>query len=309
MLYKLENKLVIGISSRALFDQTLENEIFRKEGLEAYRAYQIAHEREVMKPGPGFGLVRALLELNGQEEKEKRVEIIIMSHNNPDISLRIFHSIAFYGLAITRAVLVSGAGLAPYLKAFGADLFLSASREEVQSAIDSGIAAGIICTGGSGQKEKASYPIEETSRIRIAFDADAVLFTDESERIYKQKGLHAFEENERLYAQVPLAEGPFAGFLQKLSLLKEESRMADQKIRTALVTSRCAPAHERVLRTLRAWNVKIDEAFFLGGIDKREVLQAFGAQIFFDDQTVHTDSAAKVVPAALVPYSAKDCAV
>ena len=170
----------------------------------------------------------------------------------------------------------------------------------MQSAVDNGIAAGIICT------ENDSSPFqdcgEKADQIRIAFDGDAVLFTDQSERIFKEKGLHAFSENERLNAQKPLEAGPFAGFLKKLSSIKEELGPENCPIRTALVTSRCAPAHERVIRTLQAWGVKVDEAFFLGGLEKREVLKAFGAQIFFDDQIIHTLSAARDVPAARVPY-------
>ena len=175
----------------------------------------------------------------------------------------------------------------------------------MQCAIDSGIAAGIICTEKGG-----SFVTDETdidgkpAQIRIAFDGDAVLFTDESERIFQTKGLHAFEENEERNARNPLDEGPFAQFLKKLSVLQEDlsDGTGNCPIRTALVTSRSAPAHERVIRTLRAWQVRVDEAFFLGGLEKKAVLAAFGAQIFFDDQSVHTLSAAQAVPAARVPY-------
>lgn len=293
-----KDKMVIGVSSRALFDLTTENGIFERNGVEAYCRYQVEHEQDALRPGPGFGLVRSLLELNGK--KQELVEVIIMSHNSPDASLRVFNTIRHYGLPITRAVLVSGASLAPYLEAFGVDLYLSACEEDVQYAIDSGIAAGIICTGqGCG-----GYSEQPPGKIRIAFDGDAVLFSDESERIFKARGLHAFEENEERNARNPLAEGPFANFLRKLSDLQKVylEQTGESPLRTALVTSRSAPAHERVIRTLRSWDVKVDEAFFLGGLDKRAVLQAFGAQIFFDDQSVHTMSAAEAVPAARVPY-------
>lgn len=297
MAYETDKKMVIGVSSRALFDLTAENEIFETKGLEAYCRYQVEHEQEILKPGPGFGLVRSLLRLNQYRAGGDLVEVIIMSRNSPDTSLRVFNAIAHYGLPITRSVLVSGASLAPYLAAFHTDLFLSAYEDDVQSAVDSGIAAGIICT------ERTSQIIPmPTSQIRIAFDGDAVLFDRESERIFQEKGLDAFEENERLHAKEPLAEGPFARFLKKLSDLQRELGLQDCPIRTALVTSRSAPAHERVIRTMRAWNVRVDEAFFLGGLKKREVLKAFGAQIFFDDQSVHTLHAAQAVPAARVPY-------
>lgn len=314
MAYKLEKKMVIGVSSRALFDLTVENEIFEEQGLEAYCRYQTEHEQDILKPGPGFGLIRSLLKLNEYSQNQDLVEVIIMSRNSPDTSLRVFNAIAHYGLGITRSVLVSGASLAPYLTAFHTDLFLSACEDDVQSAIDSGIAAGIICTEHRGygasaqvipiqtgmQVEEMALPDEEC-RIRIAFDGDAVLFTDESEMIFREKGLNAFEENEKIHAREPLEKGPFAQFLKKLSDLQKELGTDNCPIRTALVTSRSAPAHERVIRTMRSWNVRVDEAFFLGGLEKKDVLKAFGAQIFFDDQSVHTASAAQAVPAARVP--------
>ena len=315
MTHNLAKKMVIGVSSRALFDLTLENEILERQGMTAYCSYQTEHEHEILKPGPGFRLIKALLKLNQYSQDRDLVEVIIMSRNSPDSSLRIFHSIAHYGLDITRSVLVSGASLAPYLTAFHTDLFLSAYEDDVRKAIDSGIAAGIICTEHKPQGEAAQViPIQvsasqETRRksdrefqIRIAFGGDAVLFTDEAEKIFKEKGLKAFEENEKKYAREPLAEGPFARFLKKLSDLQREFGPEACPIRTALVTSRCAPAHERVIRTMRSWNVKVDEAFFLGGLEKKDVLKAFGAQIFFDDQSIHTSSAAQSVPAARVPY-------
>lgn len=313
MAYQLDKKMVIGVSSRALFDLTIENEIFERQGLEAYCSYQIAHEQEPLKPGPGFRLIQSLLQLNEYTEYKDLVEVIIMSRNSPDTSLRVFNTIKHYNLPITRAVLASGASLAPYLEAFHTDLFLSAYEDDVQCAIDSGIAAGIICTQGNGIQGQEAEGLtnvvsfqesisRQQPRIRIAFDGDAVLFSDESEQIFKAKGLHAFEENEEQYAAFPLEEGPFANFLRKLSDLQQLLGRENCPIRTALVTARSAPAHERVIRTLRSWNVRVDEAFFLGGLEKKEVLRAFGAQIFFDDQTVHTVNAAQAVPAARVPY-------
>jgi len=298
MAYCLDNKLVIGVSSRALFDLTVENEIFKSQGVEAYCRYQVEHEKELLMPGNGFRLIKSLLAINDLPGQEGRVEVIIMSHNSPDTSLRVFHSIAHYGLNISRAVLASGASLTPYLQAFQTDLYLSADEEDVQAAINCGIAAGIIC-------DEAIQTYDEdcgVSQIRIAFDGDAVLFSDESERIFQTNGLEAFEENERQLADHPMEAGPFAKFLKTLSDIQREFPAEQAPIRTALVTARSAPAHERVIRTLRAWNVRIDEAFFLGGITKRDVLKAFGAHIFFDDQAVHTRSAAEVVPAARVPY-------
>lgn len=297
MAYDLDGRLVIGVSTRTLFDLTWENGIFERQGLEAYRRYQIEHEEDILRPGPGFALVKALLAINELPGQGDRVEVVIMSHNNADTSVRFFRSIAHYGLHITRAVFSGGSPLTPYLSAFKTDLFLSANEADVQQAVDSGIAAGIICTDG-----RVSYGDDASiDQIRIAFDADAVLFSDESERIFQKEGLEAFEENEKKKALSPLHEGPFAGFLKAVAALQKEFTGDRPPIRTALVTSRCAPAHERVVRTLRAWDVRIDESFFLGGISKREVLAAFGAHIFFDDQEIHTGRAAEVVLAARVP--------
>ena len=291
-----------GKSQKAPERRAAKNEIFEKDGVEAYCRYQVEHEDEILKPGPGFPLIKALLNLNNLPGKEGCVEVIIMSRNSPDTSLRVFNAIAYYGLNITRAVLASGASLAPYLEAFRTDLFLSAYEDDVQSAIDSNIAAGIICSDGIH-----TYDCEHRiKQIRIAFDGDAVLFSDESERISREYGLEAFEENERKNADNPLKAGPFAKFLRTLSELQKDFTAEEAPIRTALVTSRCAPAHERVIRTLRAWNVRIDEAFFLGGVQKTDVLKAFGAHIFFDDQAVNTKNASEVVPAARVPYKNKE---
>jgi 5'-nucleotidase len=239
-----------------------------------------------------------LLNLNCLPGQENRVEVIIMSKNSADTSLRIFHSIEHYGLPITRAVLSSGASLTPYLAAFHTDLFLSHNEEDVRGALADGIAAGVIIDGGMNTYDRDG----DLSQIRIAFDGDAVLFGADSEKIFREQGLEAFTENEKRNARNPLAEGPFARFLRILSSIQQEFPPEKAPIRTALVTSRCAPAHERVVRTLRAWNVRIDEAFFLGGISKSEVLKSFGAHIFFDDQEVHTIPASEVVPAARVPY-------
>ncbi len=306
MAYDLSNKLVIGVSSRALFDLTEENRIFEEKGVDAYCAYQVEHENDLLQPGNGFPLIRALLNINKLPGQEGRVEVIVMSHNSPDTSLRVFNAIKHYDLDITRAVLASGAPLTPYLEAFKTDLYLSADEEDVQSAIDCGIAAGIICCDNTIETPQGAMDADgQISQIRIAFDGDAVLFSDESEQIYQKEGLEAFEENERKMAKDPMKAGPFAKFLKTISDLQKELPQEQSPIRTALVTARSAPSHERVIRTLRAWNVRIDEAFFLGGVTKRDVLKAFGAHIFFDDQEVHTAPASEVVPSARVPYKNK----
>ena len=300
MPISLEDKLVVGISSRALFDLEAENKIFEEQGLDAYCKYQIEHENDILKPGAAFPLIKALHNLNC--DNKHLTEIIIMSKNSADTSMRIFNSINHYGLDISRAALISGMPIAPYFEAFKTDLFLSADENDVQEAINANIAAGIICS----HESLPINPSEEIPQIRIAFDGDAVIFSDESEKIYKEQGLQAFAEHEKNNASKPLPEGPFAKLLKTISFVQKQ--FDDPKkvpIRTALVTARNAPAHERVIRTLRAWNVRIDEVFFLGGVEKAQVLKAFGANIFFDDQSVHTDSASKLVPAARVPYKNK----
>ena len=296
MAMNLDNKLVVGISSRALFDLEEENRIFEEQGLQAYLDYQIAHEKDILRPGTAFPLIRALHKLN--DGGEQIVEIIIMSKNSADSSLRIFNSIQHYGLDITRAALVGGNPIVPYLSAFRTDLFLSANEQDVQEAINGGIAAGLICR----HDDLDIRPDEDIEQIRIAFDGDAVIFSDESERIYQAAGLAAFEDHERRNAAPPLPEGPFARLLATISLVQRQFEGDNIPIRTALVTARGAPSHERVIRTLLAWGVRIDEAFFLGGVQKADILKAFGAHIFFDDQAVHTEPASKLVPSARVPY-------
>jgi 5'-nucleotidase len=292
MPYDLSNYLVIAISSRALFDLTVENEIFENEGLEAYCKYQLEKEDKLLKPGAGFPIVQSILRLN--QLSKRKAEVVIMSRNNADTSLRIFKSAEAYKLDITRAVFTSGRSIVPYLKPFKVDLFLSASEDDVQDAINQNIAAGLIYNSESNYETE----IEE---LRIAFDGDAVLFSAESEKIYLTKGLEFFLRHEKKYAKKALREGPFAKLLRTISFLQHEADLDNTPIRTALVTARNSPAHERVIRTLREWNVRVDEAFFLGGVSKAEVLQAFGAHIFFDDQDTHLAPASKFVPVAKVP--------
>lgn len=296
MPLELKDKLVIGVSSRALFDLETENKIFDEQGLEAYSKYQVEHEKDILKPGTAFPLVKALQQLNA--DGRYLTEIIIMSKNSADTSLRIFNSIEHYKLDIKRAALVGGVSISPYLGAFKTDLFLSANEEDVQEAINANIAAGIICDHSHLRINSE----DNIPQIRIAFDGDAVIFSDEAERIYQEYGLDAFAKHEQENAQKPLPEGPFAKLLKTISIIQQQFPTGKVPIRTALVTARNAPAHERVVRTLMAWNVRIDEVFFLGGVQKSEVLKAFGANIFFDDQAAHTEPASKLVPSARVPY-------
>jgi len=304
MAYDLSNFLVIGVSSRALFDLTKENEIYEKEGLEAYCRYQLEHENDILKPGTGFALINSMLRINQIDNNTRRIEVVIVSRNSADTSLRISNSIDHYNLDVTRAVFTGGEPVAKYLDAFDVDLFLSATEEDVQAAVRSNVASGLIYDNPSADPQ---YQLEQ---IRIAFDGDAVLFSEESELIYQRDGLEAFIEHEKINAKKPLPEGPFAKLLKTLSYLQFDLENNDKQavppIRTALVTARNSPAHERVIRTLRTWNVRIDETFFLGGVSKGKILAAFSPHIFFDDQHQHCDAASKLVPTARVPYKSGD---
>ena len=294
MPYNLSDLLVIGISSRALFNLEKENQIYKEQGLEKYIQYQLEHENEILQPGTAFPLVKGLLALN-DPKKDRLVEVIIMSRNSPDTGLRIFNSIEHYNLDITRAALSGGEALAPYLEAFDIDLFLSKAEKDVQVAVDAGVAAAMLYNPPDDNSA-------DGDKVRIAFDADAVLFSEESEAIYRDKGLEAFYENERRNVDRPLAEGPFAKLLKTLGCIQQEFEPADAPVRIAIVTARNSPAHERVIKTLRAWGVRVDAAFFLGGVSKDKILKAFKAQIFFDDQEVHLGLASAVVPSGKVPY-------
>ena len=280
MAVTFPDKLVVAISSRALFDLDESHHVFEEEGVDAYCRYQIEHEEDVLAPGIAFPLVKKLLALN-DETGRARVEVILLSRNSADTGLRVFNSIRHHGLNITRAAFTRGESTYRYVSAFGAHLFLSASQDDVRKALEAGCAAATILPSNVGQNV--------SPQLRIAFDGDAVLFSDESEQIFKRDGLGAFEQNERAAARRPLSVGPFKNFLSALHLIQSEYPSEDSPIRTALITARGAPAHERVIRTLRAWNIRIDEALFLAGLDKGEFLKAFGADIFFEDQQGHCD--------------------
>ena len=291
---KSDGKLIVAISSRALFDLAESHALFENTGLDAYRGYQMARENELLEPGIAFPLVQKLLKLNGESDAEQRVEVILLSRNSADTGLRIFNSIEHYGLSIVRAAFTSGAPTTPYVNSFGAQLFLSANPESVARALNDGIAAATILP--------SKAPSTASNQLRIAFDGDAVIFGDESERVSQEQGIDAFHRNEIALADQPLSGGPFRGFLAALHRLQEAFPADASPIRTALVTARSAPAHKRVILTLRSWGVRLDEALFLGGRDKGPFLEAFGADIFFDDSHVNVESARKHVATGHVPH-------
>ena len=294
--------LTVAISSRALFDLIESNHIFETEGLEAYRRFQIEHEDQVLNRGDGFGFVEKLLNLNKLLGKH-RVEVILLSRNTADTGLRIFNSIDEHKLPITRAAFCGGESPYRYIHAFGCDLFLSTDATDVRHALEHGVAAATLLS--SPARMAGGAPDDE---LRLAFDGDAVLFSDESERVFQEQGIEVFSATERAAAAEPLEPlegGPFKSFLKALHDLQQEFEHACP-IRTALVTARGAPAHKRVIRTLRAWNIRLDESLFLGGMNKTAVLKAFGADIFFDDQAGHCEGAAAEVTAGHVPHGVRN---
>ena len=295
---KLENdeKMVVAISSRALFDLHESHRVFEEQGVDAYCEYQIEHENEPLQPGTAFPLVQKLLKLNQLGDPRERVEVILLSRNSADTGLRVFNSIQDHGLPITRAAFTSGNSPFRYVEPFGADVFLSSDQNDVASTLNAGVAAATML---SSTQQQVS---ENQDKLCIAFDGDAVVFSDEAEQVFKQKGLVEFAKHEVKAAKKPLPGGPFRNVLAALHRIQSEFPADESPIRTAIITARAAPAHERVIRTLRAWNIRIDEAVFLGGLPKGEFLGTFGADIFFDDQQGHCDSARKHVPTGHVPH-------
>ena len=293
--------LIVAISSRTLFDLEEGHGLFERDGLEAYADYQRSREADVLAPGIAFPLVRKLLRLNEEAPPEApHVEVILISRNSADTGLRIFNSIEHHGLSIRRAAFSNGAPPYPYVRPFGADLFLSAHGEDVRAALQAGVAAAMLLPSASRSNPSL---LRNPGQLRIAFDGDAVIFDDEGERVSRAGGLAAFAEHERTRAGEPLSGGPFRGFLDALHRLQQAFPTGqDAPIRTALVTARSVPAHERVIRTLREWGIRLDEALFLGGRSKGPFLEAFGADIFFDDSEHNIVSARDHVAAGHVPH-------
>ena len=289
-------RLVVGISSRALFDLSESHRVFEEQGVAAYHAYQVAHESEVLAPGVAFALTRKLLALNHTLGERGRVDVILLSRNSSDTGLRVFNAIRHYGLDITRAAFTGGASPYRYVTAFGSHLFLSTDPSDVRQALEAGCAAATILAAPAAADTSAD------EQLRIAFDGDAVLFSDESERIYRSDGLDAFNANEVAAAQQPLSDGPFKGFLMALQRIQALFPADASPIRTALITARGAPSHERVVRTLRDWNIRIDESLFLGGLRKGPFLAAFNGDIFFDDQETHCNDVRELVTTGHVPH-------
>ena len=297
---KEKSKLIIGISSRALFDLDESHKIYQKEGLKSYADYQIDNENKTLAPGQAFNLVQKILNINDLYQTSDRVEVILLSRNTSDTGLRIRNSIEDHKLNISRAAFCGGESPHRYVKDFGVHLFLSSSIEDVKLAIKSNVAAAtIISRSRENQKQT------ESNLLKIAFDGDAVIFSDDSEKVFHEKGLKAFIDNE-VNSKSVLKEGPFKSFLVELNKIQNDFEINKCPIRTALVTARSAPSDKRVIKTLRQWGVRIDESLFLGGMEKNKFLQSFDADIFFDDQKKHIMGAIESTTSGHVPYGIKN---
>lgn len=292
MPYNLSEKLVIGITSRALFNLDEAHRVYSEQGLEAYRRYQTERETENLEPGTGFSLVKSLLHINNFG-KGRLVEVILISRNDADSGMRIMNSVEAHGLDITRFAFTDGPTAYRYLKPLYCDLLLSAAPSDVLAALAEGFPAALVYPPPS-TKSEGEGP------VKIAFDGDAVLFDDESERVFQKEGIEAFRKREAELEDTPLNPGPLKDFLDALNRIQRLFPESECPIRIALVTSRDAPAHKRPVKTLRAWGVRPDESFFLGGIDKGPILEALQPHIYFDDQRLHLESAAMSTPSAQV---------
>ena len=291
MAINLNGQLVVAISSRALFDFEQENEVFEQGDDRAYMDLQLSKLDEPAKPGVAFSLVKKLLAFN--TDGAKRVEVVILSRNDPVSGMRVFRSAQHYGLNVQRGTFTRGQPPWRYLKPLHANLFLSTHLSDVRAALEAGVPAAQV------YPQSAHASSAHPNEVRIAFDGDAVLFSDEAERVFQEQGLSAFQQHEKDNANLPLSGGPFKPLLEALHRLQREGTPT-MRLRTALVTARSAPAHERAIRTLMNWNIEVDEAMFLGGLAKGEFLREFEPDFFFDDQTGHVNSAAMHVPSGHV---------
>jgi len=286
----LNGQLVVAISSRALFDFEEENRLFEAQDDRAYMQLQLQRLDTPARPGVAFSLVHKLLAFNQDAPK---VQVVILSRNDPVSGMRVFRSAQHYGLPIQRGSFTRGQAPWRYLKPLHANLFLSTHLADVRAALDAGVPAAQVYPHSAHASQANPH------EVRIAFDGDAVLFSDEAERVFQTEGLNAFQQHEKDRAAQPLSAGPFKPLLDALQVL-QHAGMPDMRLRTALVTARSAPAHERAIRTLMNWNIEVDEAMFLGGLEKGEFLREFEPDFFFDDQTGHIESAARHVPAGHV---------
>lgn len=305
MSYPIEDKLVVAIASSAILNLDAARDAFREGGLEAYRQYQREHQDDPLDKGPAFAFIKRLLNFNRLFPEVAPVEVVLISHNDPDTGLRVFNSIAHYRLDITRAAFLTNEAPHAYMDAFNASLFLSKNIRDVENARAAGYAAGTVLPSAINDDEN-----DET--LRVAFDFDGVLADTASEKLFQERGLAAFQQNEEKNAEIPCAPGPLADLFRKLGNLRqlENARRENDpaympRLQTAIVTARSAPAHARVANTLRHWHLTVDRAFFLGGMDKGRILSTLRPHIFFDDQQhPHLDAASRYTASVHIPVPA-----
>ena len=302
MPFDLENRLVIGLASSALFDLTESDAVFRNEGEEAYRKYQRANQEKALNQGVAFSFIRRLLSLNELDPSNPPVEVLLLSRNDPDTGLRVMKSIDHHGLKMTRSVFTQGRSPHKYIPPLKICLFLSANEADVNEAVAAGYPAGQVL--------KSSVPDDPADlELRIAFDFDGVLVDDEAEAVYQENNIDAFHAHEREKVNVPHSPGPLAEFLRKVSNVQklEQARLQIDpeyvpRLRVSIVTARNSPSHERAINTMRSWDIMVNDAFFLGGIEKKAVLEILKPHIFFDDQRLHLDPASTLLPSVHVPF-------
>lgn len=302
MAYPIDRKLVVGISSNALFDLKKEEDIFKNEGLSAYRKYQIENKTKILDKGIAFPFIKRFLHINDIYSVEKPVEVVLLSKNSPETGVRIFNSIKHHELNITRAAFMSGKSSYEYIPAFNISLFLGTDENDVKSAVDAKFAAGRVI-------RTKIVDDNNVSELRVAFDFDGVIADDEAEKVYKDKGIIKYYEYETQHSQEALNPGPLADFFKKLSFFQKlESKKEDEDpnykkiLKTAIITARNAPAHERAINTLKEWGVTVDEMFLLGGVEKKRILDIMKPHLYFDDQLVHLDETMQNIPLVHIPF-------
>lgn len=302
MTYPIERKLVVGISSNALFDLMKEDEIYNTKGLQAYRKFQIENKTVILEKGAAFPFIKRFLHINNIYKKEKPVEVVLLSKNSPETGIRIFNSIKHYGLDITRGTFMSGKTAYEYIPAFNISLFLATDENDVKLAIASKFPAGrVLRTKINDDKD--------ISELRVAFDFDGVITDDEAEKIYQSDGIEKYYDYETKHCLEALSPGPLADFFKKLSYFqrmetKKEDKNKDYKkiLKTAIITARNSPAHERAINTLKEWGVTVDEMFLLGGVSKKRVLDIMKPHLYFDDQLIHLNEEIQNIPLVHIPF-------
>lgn len=303
MPFSIDDKLVVGVSSTALFDLSLEDDIFLTQGVEAYKEYQKANRGKILEKGVAFPFIRRFLNINAILPEQQPVEVVILSKNSPETGIRTFNSIREYGLNICRAAFTSGNPVYRYIPAYNISLFLSTNQEDVKAAIQQGYPAGRVLP-------TSIVDDEADNELRVAFDFDGVLADDESEKVYKETDqLELFYQHEVKNVDIPLNPGLLLDFFRKLSHFQklEENRMASSPnykkiLKTSIITARSAPSHERAINTLKFWDVAVDEMFFLGGIEKKRILEILKPHLFVDDQITHLSMDLKDVPLVHIPF-------